>query len=228
MPRRLLPLILCLTACAGPTPGPDKQFGGTLQGAMTGAGTGAITGFHIAAASGPGAAIGAGLGAVAGGIQGLAQDQIEEDLMLLAKRTQKERQISQVHETLEDHYRRRLALHPTRDIYPADLFFYGDESRLNSQSRPLVREIGLLNKRRLPYSRLAVVAYAKSKDANSEYGKQLVQRRARAIVNELARSGLEPRRLEARGVLLDAPLLIDPADSPSRYNQAIELVALDR
>ena len=75
---------------------------------------------------------------------------------------------------------------------------------------------------------MAVVVNAQAADKNSEFAKKLVNARSKQIVNELVSGGLEPRRLEARGVLVDAPLLVDPADNPGRYNQAVELLPLDR
>ncbi len=215
-------------ACAPATPGPDKQFAGTLEGAALGAGSGAITGFHVAAASGPGAAIGAGFGAVVGGIQGLMADQEEEAMLALAAANRGERARALVHEILSEHYQRRLELHPTRDIYPADLFFDGDEVELKPGAIALIDEIARLNKRRLAWSRLVVASYAKSTSPDSEFGRHLTERRSQAIGDQLVRSGIEPRRVVTRAVLIDEPVLIDPNDKSSRYNQAIEIIPVDR
>lgn len=224
----VLSIVLALQACGGPTAGPDKQFGFGLQGAVSGAGSGAVTGFQLGSGTGPGAAVGAGLGFVAGGIRGLAQDQMEENLLKLSAETQRERKIALAHEILEDHYRRRIELHPTRDIYPADLFFFGDEAKLRKGAGTLVSELAKLNKERLAWSRLAVVAYTQTKDEKSEYATLLAERRARVLSDGLVRAGIEPRRISTRTVLIDAPLLVDPDDAPGRYSQAIELVPLDR
>jgi len=221
-------VVAVFSACAPATPGPDKQFAGTLEGAALGAGSGAITGFHVAAASGPGAAIGAGFGAVVGGIQGLIADQEEEAMLALAAANRGERSRAQVHEILSEHYQRRLELHPTRDIYPADIFFDGDEVELKPEAIALVDEIARLNKRRLPWSRLVVASYAKSSSADSEFGRHLTERRSRAIGDQLVRAGIEPRRIVTRPVLVEEPILIDPHDKISRYNQAIEIIPVDR
>lgn len=226
--KQILASLLLMAGCSAPNhPGPDKQFEGSLLGAATGAGSGALTGSQLAAGSGPGLLVGAGVGFVAGGIHGAFADAAEENLLELAAETRTEREISYAHELLNDHYRRRMELHPTRDIYPADLFFLGDESNLKSDARPLVREIAKLNKVRLPWSRLVVAAYVRA-DEGSQFATQLAERRSRQIGDLLIRSGLEPRRVEARAVLIDAPVLIDPDDDPLRYNQAIEFIPLDR
>jgi outer membrane protein OmpA-like peptidoglycan-associated protein len=129
---------------------------------------------------------------------------------------------------LQEEFKRRVTLHPTRDLYPADLFFYGDESKLRPTARPVVRELARLNKERASWSRLVVAAYIKAATPDSEFAQRLGEKRARELVDELVRGGLEPRRLLTRVVVLDEPVLVDPLDRPERYSQAIELIALDR
>ena len=221
-------VLVGLFGCAGPYEGPDKQFAGTMQGAATGAGAGAVTGFQVGAGTGPGALVGAGLGAVAGGIQGIVQDKNEEDLLKLSAGTRKEREKAYVQEVLSEHYKRRLELFPTRDIYPADLFFNGDEAKLKSSAIPLVKEIAQLNKKRLAWSRLAVVSYAKASSPESTFAQKLCERRSREIGDYLVLGGIEPRRIETRVVIMDSPLVLDPTDRPTRYSQAIEIIPLDR
>lgn len=220
--------VLVAGCSSDPVPGPDKQFGGELSGALTGAGAGAVTGFQLGSGTGPGALVGMGLGAVAGGIQGASQDWYEEDMLALAAATSKERQRAIVHEILAEHYRRKAELHPTRDIFPADLFFFGDTVTLRPGAEALVYEIARMNRERLPWSRLEVVAYSKANDPASPYGRHLAERRSREICDYLVRGGIEPRRVIAKAVLIDEPLLEDPVDAPGRYNQSIELIAVDR
>lgn len=224
----LLAAAVACVGCAPATPGPDKQFAGTLEGAALGAGSGAVTGFHVSAAAGPGAAIGAGFGAVVGGIQGLMADQEEAAMLALAAQSRGERERARVHEILNEHFQRRLELHPTRDIYPADLFFDGDGASLRPGAEALLDEIARLSKRRLPWSRLAIASYAKSSSKDSEFARHLNERRSQAIGDRLVRAGIEPRRVVTRAVVLDQPILIDPHDKISRYNQAIEIIPLDR
>lgn len=221
--------------CTGAVKGPDKQFSGGLQGAVTGAGAGAITGFQLGVGTGPGAFVGAGLGAVAGGLHGAARDGEEENTLKLSAMTQEERQRAIVHETLQDHLARRMELHPSRDIYPADLFFQGDDTKLCSQGLPMVKELARLSKHRMPWSRIAVTAYVRGENIEEKggskeesYSMRLAELRAREIADHLVRAGLQPRRVEARAVVVDAPLVKDPLDHPDRYSQAIELVYLDK
>lgn len=228
--------------CAGPYAGPDKQFAGSLQGAAVGAGGGAVTGFQLGAGTGPGALVGAGLGAVAGGIQGFAHDRMEENMLALANETREERKRAIVHEILTDQYKRRMELHPTREIYPADLFFSGDDVKLKPGGAAIVRELAQLNKTRLAWSRLVIASYVRSRPSTvvnvdtgveasapeSAYAKHLSEGRARELVDYFVRSGIEPRRLQTRSVVMSEPILVDPDDAPGRYNQAIEIIPLDR
>lgn len=222
-------LVSPLASCSrAPRPGPDKQGAGMLAGAAVGAGAGAVTGFQLSAATGPGAAVGAGVGAVAGGLKGLVQDQVEEDMLKTSAELREQREIAAAQEILQDHYRRRMELHPTRDIYPAELFFDADQVHLKCSAHPLVREIAKLNRARYPWSRLVIATYTKSSDENSMYARHLAERRARELGDQFISAGIEPRRIETRSVIVSAPVLIDPADRPDRYNEAIELIPVDR
>lgn len=222
--------LLLLGCSSGYDPGPDKQGQGTLAGMLTGAGAGAVTGFQIGegAALGPGAFIGAGFGAVAGGIKGVVQDNLEDDLYELQMQVSDEKDIAFAQQMLIEHYQRRIAIHPSRDIFPADWFFEGDGVTLKPCAEALVYEIARLNKRRFPYSRLVVASYVKTASEESEYAKHLAQNRSKEIGNYLVKYGIEPRRIETRGILTDAPVLIDPRDEPKRFAQAIEFIPVDR
>lgn len=218
-----------LSGCAREAvPGPDKQFGQMVQGAATGAGAGAVTGFQISAATGPGALIGAGVGAISGAIEGSSTDLTEDQQLELQQQIYKAKQVAYAQEVLKEHYRRRAELHPSREIYPADLFFYGDNVTLKPEAKWLIAELAKMNKTRLPYSRLVIAVYSKSKDPDSAYANHLTERRAREIVDAFISNGLEPRRLSTRPEVISEPILIDPLDKADRYNQAIEFIPIDR
>lgn len=220
---------MALAACAPKAvSGPDKQFAGTAGGAMTGAGAGAVAGFHMSAATGPGAAIGAGFGAVAGGIQGYLEDRNEESLLRMSAQASEERKRAYAQEILSEHYKRRIELHPSRDIYPADLFFRADDARLRAGADMLVEEIARLNMERSPWSSLVVIAYVKADTPESEWANYLAQNRAKEIGNALVKDGIEARRVKARAIIIADPILKDPHDRPERYNQAIEIIPVDR
>jgi outer membrane protein OmpA-like peptidoglycan-associated protein len=205
------------------------MFSGTAVGALEGAGAGAVMGFQMGVATGPGAAIGAGFGAAAGMIHGVVKDNMEDTQIITGHRIEAEERRAVAQEALASHYKRRMAIHPARDIYPADLFFNGDSAKVCAQGMSIIQEIAKLNEYRLPYSRLVVAAYAKSiGEPDTSYVQHLTDRRSREFVNQLIKAGIEPRRLETRSVIMNAPLVIDPSDEPTRYNQAIEIIPIDR
>jgi hypothetical protein len=122
-----------------------------------------------------------------------------------------------------------MELYPTRDIFPADVFFYGDESRIRVDAKVVVQELARLNKDRLPWSRFVIASYVKSgKTGDNSYANHLASERARLLSDLFVNAGLEPRRMIARAVIIDEPLVIDPQDDPLRYNQAIEFIPIDR
>ena len=158
----------------------------------------------------------------------MVTDTEEEQVLHLSQAAREERARALAHEMLNEHLKRRSELHPSRDIFPADIFFRGDEVTLRPEALPLVREIARLNKERMAWSRLVVAAYVKASDKDSSYAEHLGQRRSRELCDQLTQGGIEPRRLMTRVVVMDKPLLIDPYDKPERYSQAIELIPLDR
>ena len=224
----LISSIIIFTSCTAYHKDSDKQGAGVLSGVVLGAGSGAVTGLHLGAGAGPGAAVGMGFGAIAGGIKGALQDAVEEDMRELRERARYEKEVAYAHELLTEHYERRINYHPSRDIYPADWFFEGDSSELKPSARVLVEEIARLNKKRFPWSRLVVTTYIKTVDEDNNYSQHLALQRSRELGNHFVKYGIEPRRVETRSVLVDAPVLIVPDEDPKRYSQAVELIPVDR
>ncbi|MCX6114055.1 MAG: hypothetical protein NTV65_02405 [Proteobacteria bacterium] len=211
-----------------PVHGPDKVVSSTAFGTLQGAGAGAVTGAQLSAGAGPGVAVGAGLGAVVGAINGFVQDASEDAQQQISADTKAEKQRIFAQAVLAEHYKRRTALHPARDIYPADIFFRGDSVSMCPSGVSIIEQLAGMNEFRLPYSRLIIASYAKGKTPESPYAQHLSEKRSREFVNQLVRAGVEPRRLETRAVVIDAPVVIDPYDNPTRYNQAIEIITIDR
>lgn len=223
--------VVAFAACSAssrPVPGPDKQFAGEMQGMITGAGAGAATGFQVTAGTGPGALVGAGFGALAGGIHGALEDAHEETMLQLEAETLAQRRRADAQAVIENYYQKRLALHPTRDIFPADLFFSADNAKLSPRGQMIVSELARLNKNRLPWSRLVIATYIKSADEHSDFANYLAKKRAIELGDAFIKNGIEARRIETRPIVTNTTVLIDPEDKPLRYAQAVELIPVDR
>ena len=222
-------IILCIfVGCTKPVPGPDKQFVGTVEGASTAAGSGAITGFQLGAGTGPGALVGAGIGALVGGIKGATVDSIEEDRIRLTRDIEEEKRKIKAKEVLKEHYDARIEVYPSRDIYPADYFFYKDNADVNASAKYILEEIIKINASQSPWSRFLVASYVRTNDTESVFAKKLAEDRAKKLSNILVKLGLDPRRIVSRGVVMSNPLVLDPQDDPERYNQAIEFKSMDK
>ncbi|HQH28088.1 MAG TPA: OmpA family protein, partial [Oligoflexia bacterium] len=217
----------CSPFSSRPAPGPDKQSEGTLFGAASGAGAGVITAAQVGAATGPAAWIGAGLGGIFGLFSGLGTDLLEEDQIRRERETQCMRQTTWAQNKLAEHYARRLELHPSRDIFPADWFFAPDSAQFQPGAELLVQMLAELTQRRMPWSRIMIAAYNTASDPESAYAKHVTKKRAEAIAVAFISSGFEPRRVLAQGVVVPEPILVDPDDNPGRYRQAIELIPVD-
>lgn len=219
----------CFVGTTDPVGGPDKQGSGLFTGAAVGAGAGAIMGHNLGGGgnSGPGAWVGAGMGALYGMLSGLGIDLLEESQISRMDEEQYLREVAWAQELLAEHYQRRIELHPNRDIFPADWFFFADETKLKAGSAPLVSELAAMTRQRMPWSRIVIASYVTTSDLSSEYARYLSTRRAENIALAFVRLGIEPRRLYTRGVAVPDPILSDPHDGSDRYRQAIEIIPLD-
>lgn len=217
----------CLPFSNNPKPGPDKQSVGMWYGAATGAGAGAATGVEYAGGTFPGAAIGAGLGAIFGMASGLGIDALEEDELRREAEANYLRDVLWAQDVMAEHYRRRLELHPNRDIFPADLFFEDDHVEVKRSAQVLLKGIADLADKQRPWSRILVASYVKAQDPDSVYAKYLASRRAESIAREMVRAGIEPRRIFTAPTPVKEAVLLDPSDYRDRYDQAIEIILLD-
>ena len=238
-------------------PGPDKQMEGGMQGVLIGASSGAITGAEVTAATGPGAFIGAGLGFAAGALKGAILDENEEALAHIQYLTSQEQQRAKVHAILSKYWAVREELHPGREIYPASLFFNGDSVKLTRVGKMVLKEITRIKKESNTWSRLIIGVYVKSRlienpidalqkidmtkddiraaedvesqDVKLGYGEHLVTKRAVEIGNFMATSGINPRRIETRPIVMaDSIIKCQDQDIQKKYSQSVEFIFGDR
>lgn len=224
----LLAFASCTPFFEHPVPGPDKSALGLATGAALGTGAGAAAAHHLTHAAGPeGALIGLGFGSIYGLVSGFSHDLIEENQLYRLDQQQVLRDMIWAQDLLSQHYQRRIELHPSRDIFPADWFFDGDSSDLKPQAEVLVNQIASLTQQRMPWSRIVIASYSTSVDPESTYSKYINRRRAAKIARGFVVSGVEPRRIFTKSITMPDPVLVDPHDDPARYKQAIEIIPLD-
>jgi outer membrane protein OmpA-like peptidoglycan-associated protein len=145
----------------------------------------------------------------------------------LRLKIEEEQRVSYAQGVLASYIDQRIHKHPSREIYPADIFFFGDESRLKPEGGAIVKEIARLNKERFPWSRIVVASYIKSKEKDSPYARDLARERARAIGQTLTIAGINPRRIEPRAIIVPEEIYVDSQEKQDRYAQAIEIILLD-
>lgn len=222
----LFPLCCGFLLCCSPKLGPDKQAYGAAEGSASGALTGAVTGFQVGSSTGAGALVGAGFGALAGAVQGHSQDALEHALILISNEIQKTKEEAFAEEVLAMQLRRRNALFPSRDIFPADIFFRSDERQLSPEGKAVLRVIYRLNKDRLPWSRFGIASYILSNSPDSSYARHLSRKRGRAIGDYLVSLGMEPRRLSIVSAIRTEPL-VKGSPEDERFGHAIEFFPKD-
>ena len=215
-------LLVFLLGCF--TPAGNRREEGAVAGAATGALTGMVVAVHAGSAYPPAALAGAGFGAVAGGVKGYFADQLEAKYQELANEKDHQKALLKAQLIVLQQLEQRKKLHPTRDIFPSDLFFLGDEHTLRPGAEAIIEEIAIINKERFSWSPLVVASYVQA-GKNDSFAKQLAGDRAKIIANKLIKYGISPRRVEARPIIITETLLLDPEDRPDRYSQAIEFIA---
>jgi outer membrane protein OmpA-like peptidoglycan-associated protein len=220
-------LVVACAPTTTPVQGPDKAGFGLLKGAAVGAGSGAVTGAQLSSITGPGAVVGAGFGAATGFLKGALMDEQEEVTIEDEKILSRLESRLAAQQYLLIHYQDRERLKLNRDFFPANWFFEKGEMKIRVSARHLVAEIAKLSQVRNPASRILVTAYVTAPTHESEYSRTLAKRRSTTFARELIRQGVEPRRLVTRGIVMDEPILADPAYQANQYREAIELDFVD-
>jgi outer membrane protein OmpA-like peptidoglycan-associated protein len=214
---------------------PDKEMSYRGLGALSGAGKGALIGFQVSGSTGPGALVGAGLGAVGGTLQGIAHDENDRKMQQIKEELQFEQRRMFAQSIIAAHLDQKIKFHPQRDIYPADVFFSDDSTVLCNSGQSIINEIASLEKNHFPWSRYAIVSYIVSPtrktsfgERTSSYAKHLSEKRALELANQFIRAGINPKRIEVFGKIVNEPIIELPDEDPMRYAQAIEFVPIDR
>ena len=210
--KRILPLFLGAALLAGcatdPYTGEEKPSNtllGGLGGAAAGAAAGAIGG-AIAGDAGKGAAIGAAVGGIAGLGIGAYMDRQESIL--------REKLAGTGVRIVRDGDDIRL-------IMPNDITFATDQATVRPQFyRTLNAVATVLNG--FPETQVIVTGHTDS-TGPAAYNQRLSERRAMSVVQYLTAQGVNPARLEGRGMGETAPIASNRTASGRARNRRVEI-----
>lgn len=215
MPKRfrlITPLVaaMLVAGCASTDP-----YGGETQRTktLTGAGIGAAVGAAAGALSGSGstsrrdrALIGAAVGAAAGGGVGAYMDRQEEQLRESMRGTGIE----------VDRQGDDIVLN-----MPSSVTFGFDSSELTSQARSALNDVSSVLQE-YPETVVNIAGHTDSTGA-ADYNQRLSERRAEAVGNYLAQSGVQRQRLSMRGYGLTQPVASNDTEDGRSQNRRVEI-----
>ncbi len=218
----LITLSLLFSSCSAHFTNWQK---GALTGATLGAGTGAIVGSQSGNA-GPGVAIGAGLGALAGAVLGQRVDVAESENKELEKKVALTQSQLDENRKLIDELRKRGAdVQGTERgvvVNLPDILFQFDRAELTNNARITISEIS------------EVITTVKDRNISIEghtdsigsvqYNKQLSQKRAQNVSNELGYKGVPSRQMSVTGYGEGAPIATNNTDRGRARNRRVEII----
>ncbi len=219
----LMVLFVALTACQGQQI--KKRDAGAATGGVIGAGLGAIIGNQVGS-SGAGVAIGAAMGAIAGGVVGNELDDQDAAHEQVEQRLGANQRIIDENQRMIDDLRGRGAdvRSTARGVVVnlPDVLFEFNRSDLKSGALRAAEEIAeVVN--RYPARHISVEGHTDSV-GTINYNQRLSEDRARAVVSELARKGVQARRLSARGFGESAPVASNRTPEGRAKNRRVEVI----
>ena len=218
----LISLSFLLSSCSQTFSNMQK---GALAGATLGAGSGAIVGSQSGKA-GPGIAIGAGLGALAGAVLGNRVDVAEAENKELEKKVAlTQTQLDENRKLIDELRKRGADVQGTERgvvVNLPDILFQFDRAGLTSNAKRTISEIS------------EVITTVKDRNISVEghtdsigsfqYNKELSQKRARNVANELNFKGVPRRQISVRGYGEGAPIATNNTDRGRARNRRVEII----
>jgi outer membrane protein OmpA-like peptidoglycan-associated protein len=216
-------LLVALTACSVPTPGPDKTAAGTVLGAAWGAGAGAAIGNQVNS-QGAGIAVGAGFGAVAGMVAGAQQD-IEEGTQLDQERKLAALKVQTFTNQMElEKIQARLDMPQgapkTNAVY--QVFFDEDATSMRSGAVENLEAIAESIKTNPYVGTVSVIGHSDD-TGNSEYNDKLALARATSVASYLASRGISLDRLKTSGAGAQKPIATNKTPTGRQLNRRVDV-----
>jgi len=189
-----------------------SEQGRTTKGAVYGTGAGAATGAAIGGALGggegawKGAAVGAALGALGGGLIGHYMDTQAKEMQRVVDRQDR---IERDGEML------RLSL-------ASDVLFDSGSATLQPGAEDKLRHVAEVLQR-YPKTRVEIVGHTDNRGTSAS-NEKLSERRARAVRDVLARSGVDPTRITTRGAGETRPVATNDTLEGRALNRRVEVI----
>ena len=214
-----------LTACGGPTPGPDKTVNGAVLGAAWGAGAGAVVGNQVAGSpTGEGAAIGAGFGLVSGALTGMGYDQVEDTQIVQARALESLKIQNRLNATEISNIQARLDFPPTgtnpTEFY--QVYFDGDATSLRSGAVSQLESIADSIKRNAFAHKIIITGH--SDDTGSpEHNQRLGEARARTVAAYMGMQGVPADQIAIASQGSTRPVASNATAEGRQLNRRVEI-----
>ena len=219
----VLGLIVLLSACSNPQPGPDKTAAGMVLGAGWGAGAGAVIGNQVST-SGEGAAVGAGFGAVSGALAGMSNDLVEGSQLTLDRQlaSLKVQNLANRRELarLQDSFDQAIEIGSFGGMY--QVFFDDDATSLRAGAVANLEVITETLKQNRSAYRIHVVGHADD-SGNPEYNKRVAEARARSVSAYLGSRGISMDQISVKSFGSSRPIASNATDVGRQLNRRVDI-----
>ncbi len=216
-------VLLSITACSNPQPGPDKTLSGAVLGAGWGAGAGGVIGHQVGNAGG-GAAIGAGFGLAEGALIGGGFDLTESALLkqqdqlttMEAINAANRAQLGTIIQTLDN-----AASTPSGSgIY--QVFFDPDATGLQAGAVANLQVIAD-SIRKSPRAYEVYVVGHTDDTGNIKHNESLAQARARTVSGYLASRGISVDQITVKSYGSKQPLATNKTPAGRQLNRRVDV-----
>lgn len=216
-------LILTLSACSNPQPGPDKTFAGAILGGAWGAGAGAVIGNQVSYA-GEGAGIGAGFGAVAGMMTGISYDLTEGALLdqeraLASLKIQNDANAAEI-QNLQARLDRAVISNLSGGVH--QVFFDVDQTSLKPGAIANLEVIGEQIKSSPHGANIRVVGHSDD-SGNPEYNQRLAEARARSVSGYLGSRGIAMDHIQVSSFGSERPIASNGSPVGRQLNRRVDI-----
>jgi outer membrane protein OmpA-like peptidoglycan-associated protein len=216
-------LLVGVSACSVPTPGPDKTAAGTVLGAAWGAGAGAVIGNQVNSTGG-GIAVGAGFGAVAGMMAGAQQDiqegtQLEQERKLAALKVHtfaNQMELEKIQARLDT----PQGAPKVNPVY--QVFFDEDATSMRSGALSNLEAIAESIKTNPYVGTISIVGHSDD-TGNNDYNEKLALARASSVAAYLAGRGIALDKIKTSGVGSQKPIANNATPAGRQLNRRVDV-----